>query len=290
MNKMFINECSLEGQYETLEEFISCNEDFLKCLNWLSKHNETWKVYKKNNLYESQITKNNKFYNLRNLKLQTQKDTNDILRKMKILLLRLQDEPPFWNDENVIQSGQYYWDGQDISGTSIAEAAAQKEQLLSFYNESYCDIQMNIKNMDDIISIYSAGTYKGFVQFLYEHKHIDADMFLRLYFAGTRLNFSKLEEEYGLTGFEKSEIQDCIKNFERFANHSTWTDIYKDSALVYKAYTPSSKDNWFRQSEFSGKKIDKFRCINPKRCFGYKDGETFYALRIERDHSISDNG
>lgn len=290
MNKIFINECSLQGQYDTLEEFINRNADFVKCLNWLYKHNTTWKIYKKNNLYHSQVTKDHKFYDLRQIKIQTEKNTKDILRKMKSLLLKLQEEPPFWNDEAVTQDGTYYWNDEDISGTSIAEAAAQRAKMLSFYHPSYCDVLMSVKHETEEVTVSSISTYQWFVKELYDCKQIEPDVFLKLYFAGTRLNFSKLEAGYGLEGFEKSEIKDCMKTFERFVNHSTWADIYKDSALVYKDYSPSAKENWFRDSEFRDKKIDKFRCINPKRCFGYKEGDTFYALRIERDHSISDNG
>ena len=38
------------------------------------------------------------------------------------------------------------------------------------------------------------------------------------------------------------------------------------------------------------RKFINFRCKNPKRCFGYREGEKFYVLRMERDHKISDNG
>lgn len=33
MNEVFINESSLEGQYEDVEEFLEKNTEFLKCVN-----------------------------------------------------------------------------------------------------------------------------------------------------------------------------------------------------------------------------------------------------------------
>ena len=42
-------------------------------------------------------------------------------------------------------------------------------------------------------------------------------------------------------------------------------------------------------SKYSDKRIDKFRCVNPKRCFGYRDNDIFYVLRMGRDQNISDN-
>lgn len=71
----------------------------------------------------------------------------------------------------------------------------------------------------------------------------------------------------------------------------SWDRIFEDKGLHYKKYSPSSeKDNWFRGDKYSNLSIDKFRCVNPKRCFGYREYDVFHVLRMERDHSISDKG
>ena len=105
------------------------------------------------------------------------------------------------------------------------------------------------------------------------------------------MDFSKFEKEYGFLDFSQSEIEDCIEAFDRFEEAEGWDEIVRDRTLNFKRYSPASnKDDWFRKSEFKDKKIYKFRCKNPKRCFGYREGEKFYVLRMERDHKISDNG
>lgn len=110
-------------------------------------------------------------------------------------------------------------------------------------------------------------------------------------YEGTRLDFTSLEEGYGLKNFEKSEIQDCLESFDRFVTHESWEDIAGDTGLYYKSYEPASKsDNWFRGAKYDGLDIYKFRCKNPKRCFGYRKNDVFHVLRMERDHKISDNG
>ena len=53
MNEVFINESSLEGQYEDVEEFLEKNTEFLKCVNWFRKHSEVWKIWKKSTLYDA---------------------------------------------------------------------------------------------------------------------------------------------------------------------------------------------------------------------------------------------
>ena len=75
-----------------------------------------------------------------------------------------------------------------------------------------------------------------------------------------------------------------------FAEHKDWTEIAQDAALRYKEYKPSRKENWFLGSPYEDMTIHKFRCGNPKRCFGFRQGDVFYVLRMERDHSISDKG
>ena len=34
----------------------------------------------------------------------------------------------------------------------------------------------------------------------------------------------------------------------------------------------------------------KFRFSGVMRCFGYRKGDRFRVLRLERDHTVSDNG
>ena len=64
-----------------------------------------------------------------------------------------------------------------------------------------------------------------------------------------------------------------------------------DDGLEYKKYTPAEKKkNWFLGRKYSGKTIMKFRFSGAMRCFGYRKGDRFRVLRLERDHTISDNG
>ena len=126
---------------------------------------------------------------------------------------------------------------------------------------------------------------------MYQRKEITINEYINVRYKNTRLNFSKLEDGFGFEILEKKEIEDCIESFERFANHENWENLNHDRSLNYKEYSPSSKkDNWFSETEYKDKKIYKFRCGNPKRCFGYREQDQFYVLRIEKDHKISDNG
>jgi hypothetical protein len=116
-------------------------------------------------------------------------------------------------------------------------------------------------------------------------------VFLIARYDGTRLDFTTLEEKYAFDDFEPDELKDCLQSFDKFVQIENWDVIANDFSLHYKQYSPSSKaDNWFREERYNGKKIYKFRCINPKRCFGYREKDVFRVLRMERTHKISDKG
>lgn len=280
MDEILVNELSLEGQFQSMNDFIDnyCME-FINCLNYLK--NVNYKVLKTYGLYSAKIT--------------DQESLNDVLKvrgdkQRKIKLLLLQFHPPYWEDEKK-QEGEYYLGDRKVTDSSIAEAAARGKAVLSFYHEDYSDKELEVRKDGNIIMIFSISSLKALAEDLYKKGKIKINEYVRIKYSGTRLNFKRMEEEYGLEEFEKIEIEECLQNFEKFVNHSTWEEVYHDGGLRYKEYSPSNKEkDWFRGSNFSNKTIYKFRCGNPKRCFGFKEGEIFYVLRMERDHKISDNG
>ena len=65
----------------------------------------------------------------------------------------------------------------------------------------------------------------------------------------------------------------------------------EDKSLEYKKYNPSSpKDNWFKGVKYHGKTIMKFRFSDVLRGFGYRKGDSFKVIRLERTHKVSDKG
>ena len=242
MNRIYLNELSLEGQFKNFYSFFDEIKPVIKCLKYVKEQGE--KIYKSSDFYERKITPDKT-----------------------------------WNDV-------------DVSGTSIAEGAEMRGVLFSFPLEKFADKTLNvIKNEKHMLNVFSASSMKSFNEWLWKNGNIDIYDYLNHRYDGTRLNFSRLEREYGFDYFEKDEICDCLRVFDRFVQLEDWNEVFQDKALVYKKYSPSSKGkNWFLTSKYSDKQIDKFRCINPKRCFGFKDNGIFYVLRMERDHSVSDNG
>ena len=286
MEKVYLNELSLEGQFRDIDQFFDDSMPVIKCLKYMNEQGIG--VSKQSNFYDQRITKDKKFNDLRGVK-------NDKARRLKRLLLSMADNPPFWDQEEFFKqdiSSKYFLGTIDVTATSIAEASEDEKVILSFLHKDYENKELEIiKNKEECLSVMSVYSYDYLEEYLWKNKETDIYDYLKARYIDRRLDFSKFEKEYGFLDFSQSEIEDCIEAFDRFEEAEGWDEIVRDRTLNFKRYSPASnKDDWFRKSEFKDKKIYKFRCKNPKRCFGYREGEKFYVLRMERDHKISDNG
>lgn len=281
-----MNELSLEGQFENKEDFLEAAVPVMKCLKFIYRRNG--QVTKRSTFFSRKITKSETWNDLRGMK-------GDAARRMKSLLLATTDSPPFWDCEQKRVSDAeslYMYGNINVTDSSLAEAAEDKKMLLSFPNEKYSDsMLLVVKNESMEFSVPSATSLKFLTEKLWENKELKINDYISGRYEGSRLDFSELEPGYGFENFEKEEIEDCIHTFDRFVSLENWDSIFSDRSLNYKQYQPSSNmHNWFRGEIYRGKRIDKFRCVNPKRCFGYRKGNVFYVLRMERDHKISDYG
>ena len=286
MNKIYLNELSLEGQFDSMEDFLAAAEPFLKCLKFIRVNQG--QVNKHSTFYQVHITKDKTWNDLRGLR-------GDTVRRLKSLLLSTTDNPPFWDTQAELKQdlcAVYKHEDQDVSATSIAEAAEDEGILISIVHPRYQDTKLAIhKNDQQVLPVPSVVTPGYLAEQLWTRQKIDLYTYLNRHYEGTRLDFSTLERKYAFDDFEFSEIQDCLESFERFVKLESWEMVYQDSALCYKPYSPSSEHkDWFIADRYSGMNIYKFRCVNPKRCFGYREHDTFHVLRMERDHKISDNG
>ena len=286
MSEYYLNELSLNGQYLNIDEFIILNREFIECLRWIN--NKKFSVFKKSDFYRSLITSNDSVYALGGYR-SSKGEVNDLLRKFK-LLLELINKDPFWDIGCDYTIGECLLKEQDLIGSSLAVAALRDAATLSFVKSDYFDKILEISLDGCCKEVFSISSLYMQSEYLIHKGIVDYDTIFQIRYRETNLDFSKLEKEYGFSEFQKHEIRDCINTFDRFVNMS-WEQIYNDTSLHYKAYSPSRKKNWFADDiECNMKSIDKFRCVNPKRCYGYRENDKFYVVRMERDHTISDYG
>ena len=200
--------------------------------------------------------------------------------------------PPFWN-ENPRHSfkDRYVCKFTDKTfGYSLAEACERDKMVLSFDNLNFKSDCIYVYKNDSRITIFNIHKLETFVDYLLALSKIDESLYCLYKFEGTKLSFTNLEYDFGFEILEEEEIKTFISTFKSFSE-MTWDDIHKSEGLEYKQYQPSSKkEDWFLNSPYSDKQIFKFRTSKKYRCFGYRDGDVFFALRFERDHSKSDKG
>lgn len=280
-----LNEKSLHGQFKSVDEFLKSLEANLQCFR-LVRSQEDGEIRKIADFYKCRVTEDQSLGDLK------QYPRSDELSRLKIALDKEIRTEPYWDSAPEHDYGMSYWMGdEDMAATAVAEAAARQESLLSFDSTVYSDRKLCIKCDEkeySVISIYRAAYL---AECFGEQMGLARDECLKARYAGTRLDCSLLEKEYGAERLEKDEYTLLIGTLDKFVKHESWESIGMDDGLEYKKYTPSSAaEDWFYNSAYSDVTIMKFRFSSRMRCFGYRKGERFRLLRIERDHKRSNKG
>ncbi len=217
---------------------------------------------------------------------------SDELSRFRIALDKEMRTEPYWDMAPAHDCGIPCWMGEeDMAATAVAEAAALGENLLSFASAVYSDCKLCIKCEGEEYSVISIYSPAYLAECFGEQMGLERDECLKARYAGTRLDCSLLEKEYGAGCLEKEEYLLLVGTLDKFVRHELWESIGLDDGLEYKKYAPSSSaEDWFRNPVYRDKTIMKFRFSSRMRCFGYRKEDRFRLLRIERDHERSNKG
>lgn len=279
--ELILNEKSLDGQFENLADFLKTLPEMDRNLKILQEKGIL--LYKHSTLYSRKITEDMTLMDLQNSRGNIIPVYRDEVRKWKRALAVLTTNPPFWDLEN-----------QECED-SVSEAARRGTDVVSFRHSEYLDRALEVPGCDGSVRIvHSAASTKFLLDILRVYHAIDSLYYLKNRYTGGRLVLDRLDANTESVGFlQKPEFDELVTALDRFENMESWTEICKDSFFHYKSYQPASKKkSYFSNTEFCDKSIDKFRCgqHSQVRCFGYREGDQFYVLMIERDHSVSDTG
>lgn len=158
---------------------------------------------------------------------------------------------------------------------------------MSFDSDQYRDRVLCIQKGDrdyKVLSIYSPGYL---AQNHSKNLSIGRCEELKILYEGTRIDCSLLEAKSGQDFLEQHEYEQLKKTLDKFVRHESWESIDFDDGLEYKKYHGSGKSDWFTGYPQT---IMKFRYSGKQRVFGYRKGDRFRVLYIERDHKTSDKG
>ena len=284
--EILFNELSLDGSFVDEEAFLDVFEPMLHLLKIIE--NNSIVLYREQELYSQNVTPQLTLHDL--LKKSDFSRERDWIKRFKISLSRLMQDPPFWNYDQKHSSNDRYECvyTTKTNGYSLAEACERDKIVLSFKSEKFSEASVEISKNGELITIFNAHDPSEFLDFLHESGKIPSDTYLLERYEGTNLSFRHFEKVHGITELESSEKHAFLNTFKMFSEMS-WQQISQHDGLQYKPYTPSKFD-WFAESEFKNESICKFRASQKYRCFGFRKGEIFYVLRIETDHKHSDHG
>ncbi len=284
---IIINELSLNSQFESCESFyISLQENTLKILKIIETENIN--LLKTYNLFQAKITEEKTLYD-------ALVSRDDRVTRFKSLLHRVVLSEPYWEIDQLHDSNlSYFHLGKLVTGTGLAEAYARECPVVSFVNGNFLDELEVVQNESKkIANVQTPESMNSYLRTIF--KKTDLVKFCMLCFDRDKLSFEKIQPEYGFEQLEQAEIEVVLSYFAKFCSLD-WTTILKSNKpLFYKKYQPSSKDeDWFSNSEHADKDIDKFRLGYTHqyalRGYGFRSKDTFYLLRIEKGHDVSDKG
>lgn len=280
-----LNEKSLHGQFHYVDDFLRSLKPVIKCIEMVHTCSDNG-IYKIRNFHECRITEHERVCDLKVY------GVSDELLRFKLSLDRETYKEPYWDTEPVHDILQNFtWDGDNVTATSLAEAAVTRKPLISFASEKFIDCVLTVSSDQKDYFVNSVHTPQYLLEQYSDILNVDRKQILLIRYEGTRIDCTTLEEEYGVSILEKNEFTELISTLDKFISHDSWESIGRDDGLEYKKYSPSSSaDNWFRSARYRDKTIMKFRFSRVLRCYGYRKGERFRILRLERDHSISDKG
>ena len=240
-------------------------------------------LLKKYDFYSTKITKEKTLHNILIGNISREYDQ---IRKFKRKLAMLFEEPFWEKDKKHSDDDAYLFDNVNINGSSLAESCERERVVVSFLHSKFKILKIPVLKNQDKIEVANLYDRFHFLELRRSRKELTFEEYVRLKFKGTKLDFSLISERSGFklldTTIEKNAF---LSSLEKFVEMS-WDNILKDDGLKYKPY----KDQDIFKRKYRDKNICKFRTSQRYRCFGYRENDTFFVIRFESDHTLSDRG
>ncbi|MBE0392844.1 hypothetical protein [Flavobacterium sp. PL002] len=286
--EILINELSLHGQFNNIEEFINISlNKFIKIYSLLDIHNI--QPLKKYNFYSANITPNETFSLL--LTLKDKNGVSDEVRKFKRIADKCINEPYWEIDIKHNPDDEFKWGDKIVSNTSLAEAYARNSSLISFIPSSFntdfiditsCNISKKISNFYNSLEL---------AKHLYDNKKITFQKYCNLIFKDSKLCFDKTNKSQSFDLINDINDENEFLNSFHLFNDMTWSNILSQSGKgknkVGLAFEKYHNQNYFK-NYFPLTEVYKFRCSQKFRAYGYRIGDIFHILEFDLTHKLSD--
>ncbi|WP_181215731.1 hypothetical protein [Phocaeicola faecicola] len=286
MEGIIINELSLNGQFSDSQDFWKNGIPlFHKALQDAQSFGIMY-LFKKGNFYGAQATPDK---TLHDLLTAPEARIIDEAKRYKSILARAICNP-FWDDEpRQDPDAHYRVDEKEVSGSSVAEAAARSVCLLSFIRSPYEKNPIVVTKGEETTRVGNIWKEKQLYSILFERGELSLEKYMTIRFSGGKLDFSLIDGTYGFSLIDDENRSEFIDSFRK-VEELDWSAIVTDNGLDYKTYNKNRRSRHYFSDEQWRKGIKKFRITQRNRCFGYVEGGVFYVLRFDLDHELSDVG
>lgn len=277
--QILFNELSLTGQFPTQDAFVSNGLfPFVGVLKEMQGFSTL--LLKKSDMWNKMITPTS---TLHSFLINNAFRKSDEVRRLKSAIADLTKEP-FWDTESKQDpDSTYLLDGDDIWGSSPAEACERDKSVVSFISSVASSDPLNIIRNGINVPLLNLTCSGILTEYLWANDRITFELYLKARFSGGKLDFSKVDEKMGFSGIQSAEQSLFIDTFRRF-EELTWDQIFTDRGLDYKEYAG------IINKSYRDIKTHKFRASEKIRCHGYREKDSFFVIGFETDHKLSDKG
>ena len=151
--EVLVNELSLNRQFSSIEDFLANGLNIM--LPVLKGFPDDVSICKTYNLYECGVTNE---ITLHHILVSDYSRTLDEIRRYKLFFSKFFQDP-YWEDSQCHSSSDiYFFNGQNVSGTSIAEACEREQMLLSFNRGGFDIKSLEVTKDDHTISVINLRT------------------------------------------------------------------------------------------------------------------------------------
>ena len=147
--EIIINDLSLSGQFKNKDEFLDNLEKLLPIFSLIDRLN--FSILKNHAFFNSKIT-------AREQLTQIIYSKDNKVRKLKSHLLKLANNPPYWNDSQIhsCKNDTYTFNLNSICDTSLAEASQRDKFILSFKHKKYLGEELVVQKNNNCITLGSS--------------------------------------------------------------------------------------------------------------------------------------
>jgi len=158
--EIFVNELSLDGQFNSVEHFVNTGlMPFIRVFNEIDRKSNL--LYKKYDFYKSKITSRLTYGDIWEKHMDNPYKHEEI-RKFYKLLEKLVPycEDDFKHSANCV----YLFNGNNICGSSLAEAYERDEIVISFIHSSFSNFKLQISKNNNIKIIYNLFQIEHYIE------------------------------------------------------------------------------------------------------------------------------